>query len=106
MKLKVKNELEIGWSGVSKESSSKAIFTTWVPTFSWNAIDVSAVLCSSSLEKEKAPGCRIFMNGLEQHLTPKIPKQGPAEQEPDWQIPWHLRQRGEKCRLVMLLCFK
>lgn len=51
--MKVKNELELGWSGVGRKSFSKAIFITLAPAFSWNAITVSAVLSSSSLENEQ-----------------------------------------------------
>lgn len=48
-KLKVKNELKLGWCGLGRKSSSKANFTLWAPTFS-----CCGVLCSSSLEKEAA----------------------------------------------------
>lgn len=33
-KLKVKNELKLGWCGLGRKSSSKAVFTLLSPTFS------------------------------------------------------------------------
>lgn len=51
--MKVKNELELGWSRVGRKSFSTAIFITLAPTFSWNAVAMSAVLSSSSLESEQ-----------------------------------------------------
>lgn len=59
------------------------ILLLWHPRF--HGVPLLQVQISTHLSERMnttARGCWVFVEDLEEHLTPKLPRQDPAEQEP------------------------